>query len=98
MLGAEGVRSERSGTRRKGGAYQPATGILLIVCFFLDTPEPQAQNPAYFSGCNGRRVWGYRAVLARLDRAMHQPGVSGPGDVAARRCGAFGIVLALPTR
>jgi len=65
-----------------------ATWPLLIVCFSLDTPAPQPQNPVNLSRCCSRESsWGYRAVPAGLDGAMHQPAVPGARPLAARgRC------------
>jgi len=70
-------------------AFRPlcaiATRPLLIVCFSLDTPAAQPQNPAILSRrCSRESLWGYRAVLAGLDGAMHQPAVPGARALAAR--------------
>src|SRR3989442_169382 len=71
--------------KRGAGLAGFETRPLLIVCFFLDTPEPLSQNPASFPGSRaGILTWGYRAVLARLDRTMHQPRLRGTRLVAAR--------------
>src|SRR5205807_16324 len=83
-----GRRESSVASKHGAGLAGFETRPLLIVCFFLDTPEPLSQNPASFPGSRagipGILTWGYRAVLARLDRTMHQPRLRGARLVAAR--------------
>jgi hypothetical protein len=68
-----------------------ATGPLHLVWFVLDSTGFPHHNPASSLlrlrglGFVLRGHWGKQdAIFARMDRAMHQPGVFGAGSLAAR--------------